>query len=190
MKKLLGILLAIALLTSVLAACANDSAPSGTAPQTPPEQAPSGNDPAPPAGGGDQTGDDANVLNIAIFEGGFGPDFWLEVVSLFEADNPGVTVNMQISPEIGDIIRPQIVAGNVPDFLNLNVNDQTGIIQNLIQERGLLDITDVFDGPQYDSSETVRSKIIDGFLQSALCAPYGDGRIFLAPSNAGPVGHG
>jgi len=182
MKKLLGILLVLALLTSVLAACANDSTPSGTPQQTPPA---GGGEESPGTPGGDG---DENVLNIAIFEGGFGPDFWLEVVKLFEADNPGVKVNMQISPEIGDIIRPQIVAGNVPDFLNLNVNDQTGIIQNLIQERGLLDITDVFDGPQYDNSATVRSKIIDGFLQSALCAPYGDGRIFLAPSNAGPMG--
>jgi len=182
MKKILGILLAIVMLTSILAACGNDT-PSGGTPGAPSNPAPG--DPAPgPGSGSELTGE----LNIAIFEGGFGRDFWDEVVKLFEDDNPGIKVNMQISPEIGDIIRPQIVAGNVPDFLNMNVNDQTGIIQNLIQERGLLDLTDFFNGPQYDSSESIKSKIIDGFLQSALCSPYGDGRIHLAPSNAGPMG--
>jgi len=188
MKKILGIILAVVLLTSVLAACGTDTpaaTPAAPAPADPAPAAPAPADPAPAPTGDDPSGGE---LNIAIFEGGFGPDFWIEVVSRFENDNPGVTVNMQISPEIGDIIRPQIVAGNVPDFINMNVNDQTGVVLNLIQERGLLDITDVFDGPQYDSDATVRSKIIDGFLQSALCAPYGDGRVFLAPSNAGPMG--
>jgi len=186
MKKILGILLAVIMLASVLAAC-DTSTPATPPAQAPAETAPAETAPAdtPPAADDE---DDANVLSIAIFEGGYGPDFWVEVVKMFEADNPGVRVDMQISPEIGDIIRPQIVANNVPDFLNMNVNDQTGIVLNLIQERGLLDITDVFDGPQYDSDATVRSKIIDGFLQSALCSPYGDGRIYLAPSNAGPMG--
>jgi hypothetical protein len=40
---------------------------------------------------------------------------------LFEAAYPGVTVKMQISPTIGDIIRPQIVAGNVPDFIRMTM---------------------------------------------------------------------
>ena len=184
MKKLICILLAVTLM-SLLAACTTEVAPPGTT-ETPgstdtPAQNPGDNTPT--------TGNDTeNVLNIAIFEGGFGPDFWNEIIRRFELDNPGVTVNMQISPTIGDIIRPQIVAGNVPDFLNLSDNDQSGVVQALIRDRGLLDITDVFDGPQYDNDEPLRNLIIDGFLESGKCAPYGDGRIFLAPSNAGPMG--
>ena len=130
----------------------------------------------------------AEELNIAIFEGGYGPAFWHWAVERFEADNPGVKVNMQISPTIGDMIRPQIVAGNVPDFLNLNDNDQTGVVLALIKDNGLLEITDVFAGPQYDSDAPLREKIIPGFLESAKCAPYGDGKIYLAPGNASPMG--
>ena len=188
MKRILGIIVAVLMLTSSLAGCVGSAPAEVPANPTPTDAATADSQPAnTPPTSNDNDGQ-GEVLNIAIFEGGFGPDFWVEVVSMFENDNPGVKVNMQISPEIGEIIRPQIVAGNIPDFLNLNVNDQTGIVLNLIQERGLLDITDVFEGPQYDNDATLRSKIIDGFLQSALCAPYADGRIFLAPSNAGPMG--
>ena len=191
MKKIICIVIGMLMLLSVFAACGKEEVQLSATPlgEQPANTAPASQDPDTPAV--PQTGNDSpsmGELNIAIFEGGYGPDFWIKVVEMFENDNPGITVNMQISPEIGDIIRPQIVAGNIPDFLNMNVNDQTGVVQNLIQERGLLELTDLFDGPQYDNNETVRSKIIDGFLQSALCAPYGDGRIYLAPSNAGPMG--
>ena len=59
-------------------------------------------------------------LNIAIFQGGYGDAYWNQMVELFEASHEGVKVNMTISPTIGDIIRPQIVAGNAPDFICLN----------------------------------------------------------------------
>jgi len=126
-------------------------------------------------------------LNLAIFEGGFGADFWNEVVKMYE-DETGLTVNLQISPNIGDLIRPQIVAGNPPDFMNLKDNDQTGIVAALIKDRGLLELTSVFDGPQFDSQDPLRAKIIEGFLESNKCAPYGDGSIFLAPGSSGPMG--
>lgn len=59
-------------------------------------------------------------LSIAVFEGGFGSDYWYSVVDAFEQAYPGVKVDMQISPTIADTIRPQIAAGNTPDFLVLN----------------------------------------------------------------------
>jgi len=127
-------------------------------------------------------------LNIAVFEGGYGSGFWEALIAKFEEDNPGVKINMQISPEIGDVIRPQIAAGNVPDLLALAINDQTGVVLSLIKDNCLLDITDVFDSPQYDSGAALRGKITAGFLESANCAPYGDGKIYLAPQNAGPMG--
>ena len=127
-------------------------------------------------------------LNIAIFEGGYGPDFWYEVIANFEAAYPGVKVNMQVSPTIGDIIRPQVVAGNVPDFLSMNDNDQSGLVAALIKERGLLELTDVFDGPALNSDQPLRELIVDGALETAKCAPYGDGGIYLAPFNVSPMG--
>ena len=54
-------------------------------------------------------------LNIAIFQGGYGDAYWNQMVELFEESHEGVKVNMTISPTIGDIIRPQIVAGTLRD---------------------------------------------------------------------------
>lgn len=127
-------------------------------------------------------------LNIAIFEGGYGPGYWNEIIALFEAAYPGVTVNMQISPVVGDIIRPQIVAGNVPDFLSMNDNDQSGVVASLIKENALLDISDVFDEPAYGTQTPLRDVLIDGILETSKCAPYGDGKVYLAPFNTSPMG--
>lgn len=127
-------------------------------------------------------------LSIAVFEGGYGPDYWNEVVKMFEEAYPGVEVEMQISPSIGDVIRPQIVAGNVPDFIVMNDNDSTGLIASLIKEKALLDITDVFEGGGLDDETPLKEQVNDGILETAKCQPYGDGKIYLAPFNSSPMG--
>ncbi len=127
-------------------------------------------------------------LNIAIFQGGYGDEYWNTVVKLFEESHEGVKVNMTISPTIGDIIRPQIVAGNAPDFISDNDSAQDGVILSMIKENALLEITDVFEGQNYTGTGTLKDDIKDGLLQSAKCAPYGDGKIYLAPFNTGPQG--
>ena len=85
-------------------------------------------------------------LNIAIFQGGYGDAYWNQMVELFEESHEGVKVNMTISPTIGDIIRPQIVAGNAPDFICLNDGGEDGVILSLIKDHALLNLDDVFDG--------------------------------------------
>lgn len=127
-------------------------------------------------------------LNIAVFQGGFGDAYWNAVVEEFEKTHEGVTVNMTISPTIAEIIRPQIVAGNAPDFISLNDSSEDGLILSLIKENALLDITDVFDGQNYAGTGTLRDDIKDGLLESKKCAPYADKKIYLAPFNTGPQG--
>ena len=95
---------------------------------------------------------------------------------------------MQISPTIGDIIRPQIVAGNVPDFISMNDNDTTGLISSMIRENALLDITDVFEGPGLEDTSPLKEQVLEGVLNTAKCSPYSDGKVYLAPFNASPMG--
>lgn len=135
------------------------------------------------------TSSDDQVLDIAVFGGGYGDEYWYEIVELFEESHPGVTVNMQISPTIGQIITPQIAAGNWPDFMCCNGNDTQGLITTMKREHAIADITDVFDGPSHDDpSVTVREQMMNGLLDSRKYAPYGDGRIYFAPFNCGPTG--
>ena len=112
----------------------------------------------------------------------------MKVEEGFEAAYPGVTVNMQISPKIGDIIRPQIVAGNVPDFISMNDNDSTGLISSMVKEHALMDLSDVFEEGGIDDDTPLKDQVIDGLLDSAKCSPYGDGKIYIAPFDASPMG--
>lgn len=106
-----------------------------------------------------------------MFEGGYGSDYWDEIIKRFEDAYPGVTVNMQISPKIGDIIRPQIVAGNVPDFISMNDNDSTGLISSMVKEHALMDLSDVFEEGGIDDDTPLKDQVIDGLLDSAKCSP-------------------
>ena len=171
--KLFAMLCVMLLALNVLAACDSDNGGH--------EETDNG---APDTENGEHEGE----LNLAIFEGGFGRDFWDEVVELFETDNPDITVNLQISPQIQDIILPEIMAGNYPDFLNIQTTDGSGIMRSLVDSRRLADLTDVFDGPAYGSDTPLRDLILPGFLDSAVCSPYGDGRIYMAPGSANPMG--
>lgn len=48
---------------------------------------------------------DNKELSIAVFQGGYGADYWNEIVSKFESTYPGVKVNMTINPKVGEVIR-------------------------------------------------------------------------------------
>lgn len=126
-------------------------------------------------------------LNLAIFLGGYGDTYWYDMVEKFEAKYPDVTVNMNINPKIGEIIKPQIVAGDVPDFMYLNVTDDSGVVGSLIKEQALLDISDVFEETLEGDDVPLKDRILDGILGSNLTSPYGDGKIYLAPLECSPA---
>ncbi|OAB45004.1 carbohydrate ABC transporter substrate-binding protein [Paenibacillus antarcticus] len=127
-------------------------------------------------------------LNIAVFQGGYGPEYWDEIVSEFESAYPGVKVNMTNSPRIGDVVRPQFVAGNPPDFLVVLDTEQSGLITSLVKEKGLQDISDVFESKALDKDQLLKDRVLPGMLENTRFSPYQDGKIYLAPFNAGPLG--
>lgn len=116
---------------------------------------------------------DRAVLEIAVFEGGYGRAYWDAAAKAFEAANPGVTVNVTANPEIGDIIRPNILAGNPPDFIYMSTSNNSGVAQALIKDRALADISDVIG--------SIEDRFLPGFIDNPLCRPYGDGKTYLAP---------
>lgn len=137
---------------------------------------------------GDTAGD--YDLTVAVFEGGFGRAFWDERVAAFERLHD-VRVNLEISPQIGQIMGPRIAVGNVPDFMAIPIGGiEFGFLQAMVNNRELKDLTDFFDSQAVGRPAGTRYRdiIIPGMLETTRFAPYGDGRIFAAPFNAGPMG--
>ena len=188
MKKAISTLLVASMCAATLAGCGGNANTSANTDNSSAENT-VGTEKTEKNGTADNAAEFENKkLNIAVFEGGYGPDYWNEIVEKFEAAYPGVEVDMQISPSIGDVIRPQIVAGNVPDFIVMNDNDSTGLISSMIKEHALLDLTDVFEGPGIDDETPLKDQVNTGILETAKCQPYADGKIYLAPFNSSPMG--
>lgn len=121
------------------------------------------------------------VLNVAVFQGGYGREVWDELGKKFEEENKGVTVKITANPKLGDVIRPQIMSGNPPDFIFLSGADESGILQSLIQDKALANLDDVF-------TDEFKSKFIDGALNTPTTAPYGDEKIYAAPLSSSMSG--
>lgn len=142
--------------------------------------------PAAPGEAGDQAFESME-LEVAVFQGGYGREYWDTIAESFMEQYPGTKVNITASPKIAEIVRPKIVAGNPPDFMYISGSDNTPILDGLIKDNALLDLTDVFN-ETVDGGEALKDKILPGVLESRSMAPYGDGNIYLAPFNFGVMG--
>lgn len=184
--RILSILLVSAMAVSAFTGCqgstAASSAPASSAPAAGNSQSTSGS-----ASSGAKTFAN-NELNVAVFQGAYGRDFWDALASDFMKQYPGTKINVTANPKLGDMIKPQIAAGNPPDFIYLNQGEASGVTQSLINDHQLTDLTDVFDGSALDKDTPIKDEILDGILDSKFCTPYDDGKIYIAPYNYGVEG--
>jgi N-acetylglucosamine transport system substrate-binding protein len=128
------------------------------------------------------------TLDLALFQGGFGEEYWKAVIDAFRADYPDAVVSYRIHPNIGELIRPAMLSGDFPDFLYHSDANADGMVAGLIQSRSLIDLTDLFDSAAYRGAAPLRSQFFPNLLDSLHFAPYEDGRIYLAPFSYGPMG--
>lgn len=112
-------------------------------------------------------------LQIAVFEGGYGSKYWYKVAELFEKEHPDVNVIIQANSEINSIIQPNIFAGTPPDFIYLPVGEKTGIIEEMIANNELADISDVM--------LEVKDRFLPGFLDTKPFLPSEDGKTYVGP---------
>lgn len=123
-------------------------------------------------------------LEVAAFEGGYGKAYFEAAIEKFETEYPGVKVTLTSSPKIDEIIKPRIVAGNPPDVL-CGFGD--GRIQQLVSEGAIADITDIFNENAPGKDVPLKDTIFDGLIDG-VCKPLNDGKIYLAPTEAGAQG--
>lgn len=162
-RKLIATLIATATMGSMFTGCATNKQPEA---------------PAKAQESGDQTTqatDEKKVLDIAVFEGGYGRAYWDAVAEAFEKQNPNVDIVVNANPEIGEIIRPDLLSGNAPDFIYLPSTNKSGITDALVKDKLLVDLSDIFQDP------AVKDKLLPGFAENVATQPYGDGKVYLAP---------
>ena len=127
-----------------------------------------------------ETGDtESKTLTIAGLDGGYGTDGWKKVIAKFEKDN-GVKITSTFDKKISDVVRPKITAGkDVPDIIYLSVGGVGGLTDTMIKEKQIADISGLLDLEVPGEKVKVSEKILDGFVDTPVTKPYGDGKFCL-----------
>lgn len=175
MKKTMSCVLAAAMLATTLAGCGGSKPADTTTPGTTAAGSASEAAGGTEAAGGAEASGEPVELKLAIFKGGYGDAFWTAVTEEYTKANPNVTFVMDSDPSIGEKVNSSMLAGDIPDFIYCPSSNPSGLAQRLIKDQALADLTDVFE------SEDMKGKILDGFLETSLSQPYGDGKVYLAP---------
>lgn len=175
MRKALSMVLAASMLAAALAGCGSNK----TA-ETPTTAAPKEGTTTAETKEGEtaeeskEASGDPVTLKLSIFKGGYGDAFWTAVTESYTKANPNVTFEIDCDPSIGEKVNSSMLAGDIPDFIYCPSSNPSGLAQRLIKDQALADLTDVFEGE-------LKGKILDGFLDTSLSQPYGDGKVYLAP---------
>lgn len=128
------------------------------------------------------------TLEVAALESGYGKEMWEEIAEAYEDANENVEVDLNIASNIEEIIRPNMQAGNYPDVVLLATGREEALTETLIREKELENLTDVLDMTVYGEDVTVSDKLLDGFTDTLVTNPYGDGETYLMPMFYSPTG--
>ncbi len=120
------------------------------------------------------------VLSVYAFEGGNGAQIWHNIKDAFEAEK-GVEVDLHLSSELDKDVIKAMQNGEAPDVVYYNLGQPSGLVETMLKEKAVADITDVFDAD-------LKDRLVGGITDNAVAQPYGDGKIYLAPIMYTPTG--
>ncbi len=115
------------------------------------------------------------------------PGMWNEVCDAFTAET-GIAVELTLEKNLEDVIGPSMQGGDYPDVVLCATGRGPGLTEQFIKDKLIADISDVFDMTVPGESATVGSKVMSSMLGTNATAPYGDGKIYLAPMFYAPCG--
>lgn len=78
-------------------------------------------------------------MSFVAFGGGGYSEYWEEVVKRFE-DTWKVTVNMEMTPQVNDLLQTKFASGDVPDVAVLTY-DGSAIANAVVEDHALMDLT-------------------------------------------------
>lgn len=177
MKKILALLLALAMVMS-LAACGASEAPAAT-------EAPKAESPASPAP--EAPAAEPVTIKVAAIETAYGSQVWADVAAAFEAET-GIKVALTTDKNLEDVLTGPMQNGEFPDVVHLATGRPAGLTEQLVKANALHPLTNALALTIPGESVKVSDKIAGGFTDNNIVAPYGDGVTYMAPMFYSPCG--
>ncbi len=184
-KKVLALLLALMLVVTVFAGCANNSGNTTTDTTTNTTDTTDTTNTTDTTDTTDTT--EATTIQVAAIETAYGADVWTEIANAF-TEATGINVDLVVDRNLEDVIGPAMQGGDYPDVIHLATGREAGLTEQFIKDKNILDITDVLSMTVPGEDAIVSDKIAGGFTETSLTNPYGDGKTYLAPMFYSPCG--
>lgn len=179
MKKIIAMLLCLAMALS-LVACGGSSAPAAT--EAPKADAPATNAPTAEAPTAEPV-----TIKVAAIETAYGSQVWVDVATAFEAET-GIKVELTTDKNLEDVLSGPMQNGEFPDVVHLATGRPAGLTEQLVKANALHPLTNALALTIPGESVKVSDKIAGGFTDNNIVAPYGDGVTYMAPMFYSPCG--
>lgn len=179
MKKIIAMLLCLAMALS-LVACGGSSAPAAT--EAPKADAPATNAPTAEAPTAEPV-----TIKVAAIETAYGSQVWVDVAAAFEAET-GIKVELTTDKNLEDVLSGPMQNGEFPDVVHLATGRPAGLTEQLVKANALYPLTNALALTIPGESVKVSDKIAGGFTDNNIVAPYGDGVTYMAPMFYSPCG--
>lgn len=122
-------------------------------------------------------------LELQIFVGGYGDDFWNEAIEGFKKEFPNINIIKRMGANVNQEMAPRWMSGDPPDFAFV---DGPEFLDDKVLRKGgmLLDLKDWFNTSKtLDGSALIKDNIYKGFMRE-----YEGGEIYYAPYIFGTLG--
>ena len=174
MKKIIALLLVLAMALS-LVACGSKSEPAAT--EAPKADAPAAEAPAA----------EAVTIKVAAIETAYGSQVWADVAAAFEAET-GIKVELTTDKNLEDVLTGPMQNGEFPDVVHLALGRPAGLTEQLVKANAMHDLTNMLATTIPGEATTPAEKIIPGFTATSATNPYADGKTYMAPMFYSPCG--
>lgn len=128
------------------------------------------------------------TLKFAALESAYGSQMWKDIIAEYEALNPQVKVELNISKDIEQTLPGLIQAEDYPDVVMLALGRPKAITETFTKEKELADLTKVLDLTVPGENLKVKDKLIGGFTGNIITNPYEDGKLYMLPMFYSPTG--
>lgn len=116
------------------------------------------------------------VLEVAVFEGGYGIEWHKGVARRYEQQHPGIRINLWGDPRVDEKLKPRILRRRPPDLTSCTLP-----VWKLIVAGKLYPLDEALDSRAYGQDITWRQSLVPGILDDFR---YG-GKTYAVPSNQG-----